>query len=135
MSKTHFTRAARAKDILWHNKRIYKIRLGSKVGDKGMRCLLTDTQDGLDFTAELYQYCRNIALKSAYAYDPDDLTQEFWIKSLEALNKYDPTQGASFKTFLYLCLTNHIADISRCRKHWSRAGKYDIGPAATQEEI
>ncbi len=43
--------------------------------------------------------------------EADDLIQEGLIGLLYAIRAYDADRGASFKTFAYICITNHLTSV------------------------
>ena len=46
-------------------------------------------------------------------YDTDDLTQEGLIALWKASERYDPSRGASFKTYASICINNRYRDLAR----------------------
>ena len=44
--------------------------------------------------------------------EAEDLVQEGMIALLDALRAYDADRGASFKTFAYVCITNHLTTVT-----------------------
>lgn len=46
-------------------------------------------------------------------YDADDLAQEGLIALWKASERYDPSRGASFKTYASICINNRYRDLAR----------------------
>ena len=46
-------------------------------------------------------------------YDTDDLKQEGLIALWKASERYDPSRGASFRTYASVCINNRYRDLAR----------------------
>ncbi len=67
---------------------------------------MVDTKREIEFTADLLDYVRRVAIKEAKKNCPDfviydDVAQEVVLKLLSKPPKYDPSKGASEKTLIY----------------------------------
>ncbi|MCL2645596.1 MAG: sigma-70 family RNA polymerase sigma factor [Phycisphaerales bacterium] len=66
---------------------------------------------------ELLEYARAVALQAAQKYCPehvdyDDVVQETIVRLLRKPPKYDPTQGASEKTFIYKVVQRAVMKVT-----------------------
>lgn len=56
-----------------------------------------------------------------------DLIQEGMLKAIEAIDKFDPSKGASFKTFIRKCVKNEIINyLKNLSKHKSYESTEDL---------